>query len=34
MIILSFYQCDVGVGGSGIVGVLEVDSFKLCSIYF
>ena len=34
MIILSFYQWDVGLGGSCIVGVLVVDSFEFCSIYF
>ena len=34
MIILSFYQWDAEVGGSLVVGVLVVDSFEFCSIYF
>ena len=28
MIILSFQQCDVGVGGSWVVGVSAVDSLS------
>ena len=34
MITLLFYQWDVGVGESWVVGVLVVDSFELYSIHF
>ena len=31
---LSLYQWDIRVGVSCVVGVLVVDSFEFCSIYF
>ena len=34
VIILSFQQCNVGVGGSWGVGISVVDPFEFCSIYF